>query len=121
MKEKDLKAGFLLNFYGELLTEKQRDAIEMYYDEDMSLAEIAEHTGITRQGVRDCIKRGEALLFEMEDKLKLAERFEEVKGKVAEILTLAVDIREKNIKYAMSSGIDVDIDKIIKLSKEISE
>ncbi|MCI7767728.1 MAG: DNA-binding protein [Oscillospiraceae bacterium] len=64
----------LLDFYSELLTDKQRDVIDLYYNEDLSLAEIAEHESITRQGVRDSIKRGEQVLFEMESALRLAEK-----------------------------------------------
>ena len=72
--EKNLEVSVLLDFYSELLTEKQRDVIDLYYHEDLSLAEIAEHENITRQGVRDSIKRGEQVLFEMESALRLAEK-----------------------------------------------
>ncbi|WP_432650881.1 putative DNA-binding protein [Huintestinicola sp.] len=72
--EKNLEVAVLLDFYSELLTEKQRDVIDLYYNEDLSLAEIAEHENITRQGVRDSIKRGEQVLFEMEAALHLAEK-----------------------------------------------
>ena len=57
VQEKDLKIGLLCDFYGRMLTDKQREATAMYYDDDLSLAEIAEHVGITRQGVWDSIKR----------------------------------------------------------------
>ena len=56
---KNLEISFLLDFYGDMLTDKQRDVVELYYNEDLSLAEIAAHSGITRQGVRDSIKRAE--------------------------------------------------------------
>ena len=59
----------LLDFYGEMLTQKQRDFLGYYYNDDLSLSEIAENEGITRQGVRDAIKRAETLLYEMESKL----------------------------------------------------
>lgn len=71
--EKNLKVALLLDYYAPLLTEKQRDVIDLYYNEDLSLAEIAEHENITRQGVRDSIKRGEQTLFELEDALGLTE------------------------------------------------
>ena len=54
---KDLTVSYLLDFYGDVLTDKQRDVMEQYYNDDLSLAEIAENFGITRQGVRDAIKR----------------------------------------------------------------
>ena len=53
----------LLDFYGDMLTAKQRDFINLYYNDDLSLAEIAENEGITRQGVRDAIKRAEGQLY----------------------------------------------------------
>ena len=56
---KNLEISFLLDFYGDMLTDKQKDVVELYYNEDLSLAEIASHSGITRQGVRDSIKRAE--------------------------------------------------------------
>ena len=72
--EKNLQISRLLDYYGDMLTEKQRGFIDLYYNEDFSLAEIAEHENITRQGVRDSIKHGEQILCELESKLHLAER-----------------------------------------------
>jgi predicted DNA-binding protein YlxM (UPF0122 family) len=74
MFEKDMRLTLLLDYYGELLSEHRREIIEMYYCEDLSLAEIAENTGITRQGVRESIKKSEADLRMFETKLHLAER-----------------------------------------------
>lgn len=65
---KNLEISYLLDFYGDVLTEKQRDVMEQYYNDDLSLAEIADNFGITRQGVRDSIKRGESILLELESK-----------------------------------------------------
>ena len=75
---KDLSISVLLDIYGDMLTEKQKEVIELYYNEDLSLGEISELSGITRQGVRDSIKRGEAFLQEMEDKLQFAQKFKEL-------------------------------------------
>ena len=75
MMAKNLDISLLLDFYGDMLTEKQREVAEYYYNEDLSLAEIAEHGGITRQGVRDSIKRAEFQLLEYEEKLGLYARF----------------------------------------------
>ena len=66
MKGKPLEMSLLFDFYGETLTEKQRELFDLYYNEDLSLAEIAEHAGITRQGVRDSIKRAEHALGDTE-------------------------------------------------------
>ena len=101
MFEKNYKISYLLDFYGNILTEKQRDAIDLYYNEDLSLAEIAEHVGITRQGVRDAIKRGEETLVEMEGKLGFAERFEDYRKAFEEISEYANKIRasKSNLNY----------------------
>lgn len=78
---KDLNVSMLLDFYGELLTEKQADALDLYYNQDLSLSEISEHLSITRQGVRDNIKRGEKQLCDFEECLGLASKFEIIKKK----------------------------------------
>ena len=70
MRGKDLTISILLDAYGALLTERQRELVDLYYNEDLSLAEISENTGITRQGVRDGIKKSEVFLRECEEKLK---------------------------------------------------
>lgn len=61
--DKNVKVGMLLDLYGELLTEKQQDILDLYYNNNLSLAEIAEEVGITRQAVRDSIVKGEKKLF----------------------------------------------------------
>ena len=65
----------LLDFYGSMLSDKQREVTSLYYNEDLSLSEIAEDVGITRQGVRDSIKRSENQLTEFEEKLHLAKKY----------------------------------------------
>ena len=75
---KNLEISLLLDFYGDMLTEKQRDMVDYYYNDDLSLSEIAENEGITRQGVRDSIKRAEAQMLEMEERLGLARRFRKI-------------------------------------------
>ena len=72
----DIKFVKLFDTYASLLSERQRDIMELYYNEDESLSEIAENTGITRQGVRDWIKKTEAQLLGYEEALGLAERME---------------------------------------------
>ncbi|MCQ4023024.1 DNA-binding protein [Ruminococcus sp. zg-924] len=90
--EKDYKISLLLDFYGELLSQKQRLAIEGYYNEDCSLAEIAQEMGITRQAVRDIIKRTEQTLLQMEIKLGLYSRFEEMQRGLEKIKSLSGNI-----------------------------
>ena len=67
--EKNVKISMLWQIYGKLLTEKQYEYIYYYYNNDLSLSEIAENENITRQAVRDIIKKGERKLFEYEEKL----------------------------------------------------
>ena len=69
MKERSLELSVLYDFYGALLTDKQRAIFAMYYNEDLSLSEIAENEGITRQGVRDALLRASKTLEETEEKL----------------------------------------------------
>lgn len=76
MFEKNMRLPLLLDCYGEILGKHRREIFEMYYCEDLSLAEIAENTGISRQGVRDSIKKSEAQLHDLEDKLHLLTRIE---------------------------------------------
>lgn len=82
---KNLNMSLLMDFYGQLLTPKQIEALEYYYNDDLSLGEIADEMGISRQGSRDFIKRGEKQLVEFEQKLGLASRFESIKNKVEQI------------------------------------
>ncbi len=69
----------LLDFYGELLTDKQRECYDLHYNDDLSLSEIAEESGISRQGVWDNIRRAEAALNEYEEKTGLVKRFSEMR------------------------------------------
>lgn len=118
---KDLKISYLLDFYGDMLTEKQRDVVELYYNEDLSLAEIASHSGITRQGVRDSIKRAESQLLDYEERLRLAGRFRRIQKRLDEITDLAKDIERINDRFGAASEIYQRTSRIITLAEEISE
>lgn len=82
----DVNMSLLLDFYGDTLSEKQKEAMDLFYNGDLSLSEIAEITGITRQGVRDRIIKSEQILTELENKLGLASRFGNVSKTVDYIL-----------------------------------
>ncbi len=118
---KNLEVTVLLDFYGEMLTEKQRSFLEYYYDDDLSLSEIAENEGITRQGVRDAIKRAEAQLFDMENKLKLAARFEEQRKGLDEISECANLIFEQNMRFGLSREINDATVHIRAIAASLSE
>lgn len=75
---KDLKYSRLLDFYAPMLTEKQREVLVFYYNDDLSLSEISEIIGISRQGVMDIIRRAEGQLNNFDEKLNLSKFFEEV-------------------------------------------
>ncbi len=85
MFEKDLRIAILLDVYGVLLTERRAEALDMYYNEDFSLSEIAEQFGISRQGVRDMIKKGQDELLFLEEKLGLSSRLAETRGRIESI------------------------------------
>ncbi len=111
----------LLDFYGEMLTEKQRSFIEYYYNDDLSLAEIAENEGITRQGVRDAIKRAEGQLYEMESRLGLAKRFEEVRSGLEQILGCAEEIYDHNMRTGLSREVNDAVVRIKLIVNQLSE
>ncbi len=79
--EKTKKVALLFDYYGKLLTEKQQDIIKLYYYHDLSLGEIAEKVGISRQAVYDHLQRGEKLLLDYEEKLKISSLFNKLKYK----------------------------------------
>ena len=93
MFEKNLSISLLVDFYGDILTERQNDMINMYYNEDCSLSEIAESFNISRQGVRSVLKKGEEILLDMENKLHLASRFIQMREKSSEI---AIELQKIN-------------------------
>ena len=86
---KNLKVSYLLDFYGDVLTERKKEVLDMYYNEDLSLAEIAEQIGISRQGVRDLIKKAEEELLFLEDKLGLAKKMVALRSHSDNMLSIA--------------------------------
>ena len=101
MFEKNLKIGYLLDFYGDILPDRKREVLDFYYNDDLSLAEIAEDIGISRQGVRDIIKKAEEQLLFYEEKLGLAARFTAAQNAAEELaaltdsLDLPADVKDK--------------------------
>lgn len=111
--EKIFEQGLLYDFYGELLTEHQKKIYEDAVYNDMSLSEIAQEAGISRQGVHDLIKRCDRILQEYEEKLHLLERFQETKKLAGEIHRLATE--------PDNSGEADKLVKIKELSKQLIE
>jgi hypothetical protein len=84
--DNNVKISVLLEIYGKLLTEKQFTLLDDYYNNDLSLSEIAENQNITRQAVRDNLKKGENNLLEYEEKLELMKKFEMQSKSINKIL-----------------------------------
>ena len=95
MKNQTYRMTMLFDFYGELLTERQKEFFDLYYNEDLSLAEIA---GISRQGVRDVIVRAEGVMQEVEDKTGLIRRFEQMRGHLQAIEDAAAELKTINYR-----------------------
>ncbi len=102
---KELKFVMLLDCYGDLLTEHQRSIMELYYCEDLSLAEIGSPLGITRQAVRSLIKRTEEILLNYEEKLGFAERLGKMRECFGNIEAAAENIKDAPLKTAIANEI----------------
>ena len=116
--DKKLETSDLLDIYGELLTEKQRDMLELFYNDDLSLAEIAEHYEISRQGVHDSIKRGEETLREYERVLGLKAKEESYKQELLHYKELALAVFEECKKNSFARNI---AEKTITLLETLDE
>ena len=103
---KNYDMAVLMDFYGDMLTEKQRSFLEYYYCDDLSLSEIAENEGITRQGVRDAIKRAETQLCDMENRLGAAKKFEDMRSGLNDIIECSNLIAEYNLRHGLSKEIN---------------
>ena len=102
MKNQAYRMAMLFDFYGDLLTDRQREFYDLYYNEDLSLAEIAENYGISRQGVRDVIVRAEAAMTEIEDKTHLIRRFYTMQDDLSAIDTAAAALQEAAAQGALT-------------------
>lgn len=107
----------LLDFYGQLLTKKQYEILDLHYNNDYSLAEIAEHFNISRQGVFDNIKRGKAALYDLEHKLGLVKKFAEQKKTAEEILECLKNIQTDNLDKCTRESINKVKDGILDIIK----
>ena len=116
MFEKNMNISFLLDFYGDVLSDKQREILDLYYNDDLSLAEIAESSGLTRQGVRHVIKKAEDELINLESKLGLANRFvilgNEYKSIADNLLSVSALIEKGAPKNEITELLDAEIKKI---------
>ncbi len=122
MAAKNLEVSYLLDFYGDVLTDKQRDVMEQYYNDDFSLSEIADNFGITRQGVRDAIKRGEGTILELEEKVGFARRYRAVQEGIDALEHLARDINfYNNNSYARSEDVHRAAEEMLRIIGRMNE
>ena len=111
--EKNVKLSILCQLYGKLLTEKQYEFLNDYYNNDLSLSEIAENNGITRQAVRDNLKKGEKKLFEYEEKLLFMKRTLNQEKKIEKVLVELTKIQ--------TTSSDKQISKVLEeIKKELN-
>ncbi len=110
MFEKNLMVGVLLDFYGDILTERKRQILDMYYNEDFSLSEIAEQIGISRQGVREMIVKAQEELLFYEENLGLAKKFTDAKVQLDKLTALA---ESENLSIAFKKELNT-LSEIIK-------
>ena len=118
MKSDTFYMSMLFDYYGELLTDKQKELFDLYYNEDLSLTEIAENVGISRQGVRDAITRSESVLRDTEERLGLVKKYSGLESRMNEIAEAAAYIATVNASLR-NYEIAVNIDKILKLTGEL--
>ena len=95
----------MFDFFGDLLTEKQREYFDLYHNEDLSLSEIAERTGITRQGVYDIISRAEKALEEIEQKTGVVKRWRETLTELEQ----AEELARKLLQLSVNDGRSTDL------------
>ena len=114
MKNQAYRMAMLYDFYGDLLTDRQKEFYDLYYNEDLSLAEIAENYGITRQGVRD-----EAYLTEIEDKTGLIRRFHTMQSQLREIADCVRQVTDLNDKRLGSDELEVLASRIQSLTDKL--
>ena len=112
MFKKDMRISLLLDFYGDILSERRRELTGLYYNDDLSLSEIAEISGISRQGVRDAVKKSESELLELEEKLGLCGRYEELRKEIAKL---------SGQLNAIETGDAATANKLKEIAKELSE
>ena len=113
---KDLKFAALLDIYGGVLTDKQRDVLDLYYNEDLSLSEIAANDEISRQGVRDSIKRGEETLLELDEKIGVVALLEQYNALLEHVKSKCDDIIADCKSYTTTKSV---IEKLENIKSDI--
>ena len=105
--DKNIEIGLLMDFYGELLTDRQKDIMGLYYNDNLSLSEIAEELEISKQGVQDNIKRAEKSLYEVENKLGLLKRFQNHSDKINSAISILKEVKQTCVDDRLSEVEDI--------------
>ena len=115
MFEKNMRIAYLCDFYIDLLDAHSQGILRAYYEDDLSLAEIASDEGISRQGIRHIIKKCEEQILFLEEKLGLAKRYEELEAAAEELKSLKADLLSSPLenKEAFASKIDGTVNVIL--------
>ncbi len=121
MKNQAYRMALLFDFYGDMLTERQREFYDLYYNEDLSLSEIAENYGISRQGVRDVIVRAEAALTELEDKTGIIRRFHAMQDQLKAVQADIDAIAQRNAQFYRDNEIEALTAKIGKTLDKLKQ
>ncbi len=121
MKNQAYRMALLFDFYGDMLTERQREFYDLYYNEDLSLSEIAENYGISRQGVRDVIVRAEAALTELEDKTGIIRRFHAMQDQLKAVQADIDAIAQRNAQLYRDNEIEALTAKIGKTLDKLKQ
>jgi len=119
MKSDTFYMSMLFDFYGELLTDKQKEFFDLYYNEDLSLTEIAEHAGISRQGVRDAIVRSEAILRDVEERCGLVKKYGRYEDNIGRIAEEAAYIAKVNALSIKNYEIATHAERLLKITEEM--
>ena len=112
MEKSRLEHSMLLDFYGDLLTSKQRECYSLYYNEDLSLSEIAEMRGISRQGVWDNIRHAEESMRSVEEKTGLIARFKQTRAGLAELKAMIGEMEPAEKAAVVKKKIDLLLDTL---------
>jgi len=116
MRDETLQMTMLFDFFGDLLTDKQREYFDLYHNEDLSLSEIAEKAGISRQGVCDIIRRAENSLTELEEKTGVVRKWWETRAQLEQSKASA---RELLLASESENGVNDTARKVVQLLEEL--
>lgn len=121
MKNQTYRMSMLYDFYGDLLTARQKEFFDLYYNDDLSLSEIAENCGISRQGVRDVIVRAENIMQNVEDKTGLLRRYMRLKSNADTIDQAVRELRTLNYRQYEDKRIEQIADTIERATQNLRE